>query len=493
MGGMRAGVTRGLRFRLTLTYVVFFTVLLSLLGVFFRQTLESLYDAQLHNILTEEWAAVRGYLRIEKGRPNWYYDRDDPEEAIIVDRLRQVYLLADRNGRVLELGPRYRHLILETHDEIRRAMSAKEPRWKLKTGDAGNDYLIRSGVIMGEDDLPYYIAIGRSYADGNRIVNEFTWYYSWMLPLMIASAAVLGWFMAGRALAPVNEVARTAQRITGANLNARIPLRGADDELDRLIEAFNRMIERLEQSFNMTRQFSTDVSHELRTPLTAIRGQLEVALLTANTPEQYREAVLNALEDVERLSQTIRALLLLSHAESGQLALQKQVLDLSKLAADQVEQFGIPAESSHLTLIADLPQRCLAEIDRVQIERLMSNLLSNAVKYTPAGGSIRVSVRPHGQDVVLTIEDTGMGIAEDHLPHIFDRFYRVPGANAGGKSPEHGLGLGLSFVAWIVKAHRGKIDVQSRPGEGTRFTITLPAGNIAQPDLSPATAAADRS
>ena len=140
-------------------------------------------------------------------------------------------------------------------------------------------------------------------------------------------------------------MARTAQRITGSNLRIQIPPRGANDELDRLIDAFNRMIERLDAAFQQTKQFSTDVSHELRTPLTAIRGQLEVALLAAKTPEQYQDAILNALEDVERLSQTIRALLQLSQAESGQLVLQKQAARSVALMSNLLEQFDIPAES----------------------------------------------------------------------------------------------------------------------------------------------------
>src|SRR6185436_13866725 len=136
----------------------------------------------------------------------------------------------------------------------------------------------------------------------------------------------------------------------------------AGDELDYLIETFNRMIERLESSFNQIRQFSTDVSHELRTPITAIRGQLEVALFTASSTEQYREAMLNSLQDVERLSQIVRALLLLSQAESGQLALQKTHVDLCELVADVVDQFQIPYEAAHVRLIPQLPPGCPAEV-----------------------------------------------------------------------------------------------------------------------------------
>jgi signal transduction histidine kinase len=253
----------------------------------------------------------------------------------------------------------------------------------------------------------------------------------------------------------------------------RIPTRGAGDELDYLILTFNRMIERLEASFQQMRQFSADVSHELRTPITAIRGQLEVALFTAQTTDQYREAMFNALTDIDRLSQIVRALLLLSQAETGQIVLQKSRLNLCEIVEDLVDQFQIPAEAAGVRLTAQLPPECSAEVDRVQIERMITNLLSNALKFTPEGGAVTMSLQVQPLFIELAVEDNGRGIPTEHLPHIFDRFYRVPGQGTA-PTPEQGLVLGLSFVAWIVKAHNGKIEVESTPGKGTRFIIRLP-------------------
>ncbi|MBC7924020.1 MAG: HAMP domain-containing protein [Bryobacteraceae bacterium] len=496
-----SGVTRSLRFRLTLTYVLFFTILLSFLGIFFRETIRSIYDTHSHAILDEEWAAVRGYLRIEKPkrrsrdpRPeiNWYYDRDDPEEALIVDRLRQVYRLADSAGNTLQISPRYLQLPQETPEEIRQFIKRKsQTAWKTVNHEDDTPYLVRTGVMTAEDDKLYYVAIGRSNEEQARILAQFSWYYGWILPSMIVSAAVLGWFMAGRALVPVNQLAQTAERITSLNMAVEIPSRNCNDELDRLIESFNHMIGRLERSFTQTRQFSTDVSHELRTPLTAIRGQLEVALLTATTTEHYQDAILDALQDVERLSKTIRALLLLSQAESGQLALSKEPVDLQELVVARVEEFQIPAEGARVHLSIARSEPVVIEADRIQIERLLSNLLSNAVKYTPADGKLTVSVYPaDNESAELVISDTGVGIAPDHLPYIFDRFYRVPSAERqrSDNVPERGLGLGLSFVAWIVRAHGGTINVWSQPGSGTTFTVRLPKGNPAsdEPTTTPA-------
>jgi signal transduction histidine kinase len=209
----------------------------------------------------------------------------------------------------------------------------------------------------------------------------------------------------------------------------------------------------------------------LRTPLTVVRGQLEVALFTAQTVDQYRDAMADALEGVERLSNIVRALLMLSQAESGQLALQKTEIDLAEVVLDLVDQHQIPAEAEGVRLSASVPANCPLVADRIQIERLLSNLLGNAIKYTPAGGVVNVSLTPGLEQVKLMVEDTGVGISPGHLPHIFDRFYRVPSADA-----EKGLGLGLSFVAWIAKAHGGTVTVESTLKQGTRFTVLLPAG-----------------
>src|SRR5258708_24122017 len=204
------------------------------------------------------------------------------------------------------------------------------------------------------------------------------------------------------------------------------PKRNGGDELDRLIEAFNHMMQRLNLSFEQIRQFSTDVSHELRTPLTVVRGQLEVAMFTAITVAQYREAMADALEGVDRLSNIVRALLMLSQAESGQLVLQKTQLDFAELIRDQVDQYQIPAEAEGVRLSAELPETCDIFADRIQMERLVSNLLSNAIKYTRQAGTVKAQLACEGEQVRFIVEDTGVGIPPDHLPHIFNTFYPVP-------------------------------------------------------------------
>ncbi len=469
--GKAFGWTRGLRFRLALSYVVFFSVLLVLLGMLFRQILSGTFQNQMESVLDEEWGAAKGYLRTGPEGPDWVFDEKDPDESFTVRRVQRVYMLADTQGQPLQYSEIYHSLGNDPPSEIRAILQSGKPSIRVRKDPSGVPYMVRSGLWVDHDGHKYYLAIGRALDYNDKVIRNFTWdYFAWV-PLVILMSAFLGWFLAGRALDPVNSVAEAAQRITHSNLDVQIPARNAHDELDRLIEAFNHMMTRLNHSFEQIRQFSTDVSHELRTPLTVVRGQLEVALFTAETVEQYRDAMADALEGVERLSNIVRALLMLSQAESGKLALQKTEIDLADLVRDLVDQHQIPAEAEGVRLAATLPPNCAVLADRIQIERLVSNLLGNAIKYTPAGGNVNVSLVPGFEQVKLIVEDTGVGISPSHLPHIFDRFYRVPSADA-----EKGLGLGLSFVAWIAKAHGGTVTVESTVQQGTRFTVQLPVG-----------------
>jgi heavy metal sensor kinase len=492
-------LSRGLRFRLTAAYALFFAVPLMIVAVVSYERFATSLDNQTEETLNEQWGAMKAsFLRIEMigslGRyaASWYYDDTDPDETTVVLDIKKIYMIADQYGNVIPeaatkdpaVSTAYQDMGVDKPADIRArvqqalASPKAKPFWAMRR-DARGQVQIRYGIVWDENHrAPYYVAIGASLADNAKILRSYTWVYAGVIPGALIVGSFLGWVMAGRSLRPVRDVAQTAQRISGSNLSLRIPDRQSGDELDYLILTFNGMIERLEASFQQIKQFSTDVSHELRTPITAIRGQLEVALFTAKTTDQYREAMFNALQDIDRLSQIVRALLLLSQADTGQLALQKSRQNLCEIVQDLVEQFQIPAEAVGVRLTGDTPDDCFALVDRVQMERMITNLLSNAIKFTPEKGRVRVRLRPFEDRIEIIVEDTGRGIPPEYQAHIFDRFYRVPGSGTA-PGPEQGLGLGLSFVAWIVKAHDGKIDVESVPGKGTRFTITLPAAEMA--------------
>ena len=470
---------RTLRFRLASTFLLLLTAVLGVVGFAGTQTLRTVLDNQSEQTLHEQIAALKGWIRFDEGGvPYWFMDPADPEEVAEVSRLQTVYVVADDQGRI-HLGSSDpalkdiydRKTILS---ELAQIDLTKESVIKTIVSKDKIPYEIIGSISVDADhDRKWYFAEGRSLAGDELILRRFRRNFFIFLPVALVVCALVSWYSAGAGLKGLQSVEKAAQEITGSNLGLQIPKRGANDELDRLIDSFNQMSGRLKESFEQIRRFSTDVSHELRTPLTAIQGQLEVALFTATRKEQLQEAIENALQDVERLANLVRALLLLSQSESGQIPTNKGVVDLSDILQDLVDQFQIPAEAQDVKLMETHVGQVLCEGDRTQIERVVTNLLSNAIKYTPTGGWVRASAEQVGTNVRLVVEDSGVGIPKDHLPHIFNRFYRVPDPN-----PEKGLGLGLSFVAAIVKAHGGEIHVESEMGKGSRFEVTLPAGAV---------------
>jgi len=460
----------GLRARLTLSYAVAFTVVLLLLGILFRARFERVLIDEAQSILEDESATIRKYLRADGRGVGWEFDSSVSEEAFFVRRMRRVLLIADQDGQPLEVSDSYRRLGVEPPAGLKKIFDGPLPIVRTRYAPDGSRYILRSERIR-LDSRNYYVTLGRELEESDALVRAFTFNYYLIVWPLCAALALLGWWLSGRGLKPLNDVARAAQAVSSSNLKTLIPMRGADDELDHLISTLNSMTERLEVSFNQMKHFSTDVSHELRTPLTTIRGQLEVALFTAKTEAQLREAIIASVDEVDHLSRVVSALLQLAAAESGQLVVNRERLDFGQLCGGIAARFEEAADVQNLAFKVTCESGCFVEGDRTQLERLVTNLVANAMKYTPAGGSISIQVRAIDDSAVLTVQDTGRGIAPQHLPHIFDRFYRVAALSG---DPARGLGLGLSFVAWITKAHWGHIDVKSELGQGSTFRVSLP-------------------
>lgn len=470
---MQRRIFKGLRFRLALSYALFFAILLTGFGFVLKGMLRGVIETSVQGLLDEEWAACKGFLRINaKGALEWSYDPADKEEAAIVERLRLVYMIADEKGEVLESSELYRELGFQSPAVIGKVLAEGRPSYTFHSNLRGQTFMVREGVLS-EKSLRYFVALGRNFTPSQQVVDKFASDYFVALPMIILTAAFLGWLLARRAMQPLTEVSGQMARVSGSNLSMRVPLRGSRDELDQMIASFNGMVERLEESFQQIRQFSTDVSHELRTPITVVRGQLEVAMMTAKGEDELRDAIEAALVDIDRLSQIVRALLNLAKAEGGQLSLQMLELDLVPLVEEVMGELEIPAIDRDVQLRQNLAREAHFLGDRIQIERLLYNLIDNGIKYTRMGGFVEVGITTDltAEKIVLEIRDNGKGIAPEHLAHLFDRFYRVPGSDEG---QEKGLGLGLSFVSWIVKAHHGEIQVSSEVGQGTTFRVTLP-------------------
>ena len=292
-------------------------------------------------------------------------------------------------------------------------------------------------------------------------------------PVLILAAMAGGYFLSKRALAPVDAISRAAQRMNIENLTDRLEVPRTGDQLQRLSETLNATFTRLERSVTHIRQFTADASHELRAPISLIRTTAEIAVQRERPPEEYRESLNDILHEAERTSQVIDSLMLLARADSGKETLECSQVDarlIVKGAADQGEKLVRNRRLAFGVETPSVPVNIQADADALR--RVFLILIDNAVKYTPDGGSVTVQLGLEPGFAVVSVCDTGIGIAADDLPHVFDRFWRADKARSRELG---GAGLGLSIAGWIVAAHHGSIDVESSPGNGSVFRVRIPS------------------
>ncbi len=286
-----------------------------------------------------------------------------------------------------------------------------------------------------------------------------------------AVAGAAGYAIARRGLAPIGQISAMATGVSAVRLDRRLGVNPWPSELGQLAAAFDRMLDRLEESFGRLSRFSADLAHELRTPLTNLRSTAEVTLRGARTPAEYRETLESALEEYERLTDMVDRLLFLARAESGATALNLQPIDLAtEIAA--ICEFCAPL-AGEAGVAVDVFGSAAAQADPTLVRRALSNVVTNAIDHTPAGGRVEISAGVDHGHAIVRVRDTGAGIPADALPHVFQRFYRVEDGQAGRRP---GAGLGLALVRSIMQLHGGTADIASVPNGGTTVTLSFPAG-----------------
>jgi signal transduction histidine kinase len=298
--------------------------------------------------------------------------------------------------------------------------------------------------------------------------------------LLVAVPLLLLGFVGGaifssRLLRPVQHlIAAVRLVIDTGRMEARLPVRGTGDELDELVQLFNRMLQRIDSLIRAMRESLDNVAHDLKTPLTRLRNKAEAALGPPGAERVNGQALSGCIEETDRILTMLTRLMDISEAETGVMKLERRPEDLSALIRDMAELYQYAAEEKGLTMRADLPETLAAVVDPDRIRQIVANLLDNAVKYTPAGGAVTVRACREGSESVIEVEDTGMGITPEELPRIWDRLYR------GDRSRSvPGLGLGLSLVRAVTRAHGGSVEAASQPERGSRFTVRLPGGPAA--------------
>lgn len=354
--------------------------------------------------------------------------------------------------------------------------------------DAGVRFDHPMTVAYGKDDFrvlqeqtPHYRI---NLAVSLRPLYDIEWQlartFLWLFPLSMAVAVGGGWLLAKYSMRAVTRVIQAARQITATNLSQRLPVYAARDEIGALVETVNDLIARIEHGVGRIEQFSQNVAHELRTPLTILRGEMELALSGKAGAAELRRIIASALEEISRASKTVQSVLFLGHVDFGETETKNESVALDQLAPEVFEDAQALAEGRHLHLTLNAPSPVVVAGDASRLRRLLLNLVENAIKYTPEG-KVEIAVRRADAQAIITVSDTGIGIAPEHLEYIFERFYRV---DPDRSRETGGSGLGLSICAAIAHAHGGEIRVESPAfpsdslrndgGKGSTFEVKLP-------------------
>ncbi len=447
---------------LALTLVVFAAVLYTVMA----QSLRDQVDLSLEESAE---AAVRSLLKSELGPFIQFQDLSDkfPELAVL-DRFFQI------------LGPTARTNIkspnIQSHDipltptVLTAALEGRTTFESVRYPD-GPPLRLVSVPIMSNGTLINIVRVGTSLRPVEETLDWLLLVLLLTMPVGMIVALAGGWFLAGRALRPVESITQAAGRIAGGDLSQRLSVPQSTDEIGRLAATFNDMIARLDASFRQVRQFGTDASHELRTPLTVLKGETELALRRPRSAEDYRLVLESGLEEIDRMTRIVDELLFLSRADLGEVKLESLPVRLDGLLEDIHRQASLLGQEANVQVSLGSTEACTVQGDELRLRELLLNLVDNGIKYSRPSGTVELELTCDRQAARVTVRDQGIGIEPEALSRIFDRFYRTDAARAHAKM---GTGLGLAICRWIADAHGGRIDVQSTPGHGSLFSLVLP-------------------
>jgi heavy metal sensor kinase len=454
-----------IRWKLTLWYGGVLAIVLTLFSgtvylVMRHQLLERIdqgLQEELSDVLSEIRRATNGSVLLE-----WLQRRFAQHEGFDFE-------ITKPGGERFFVSPRLSGQGLS----LSQSPATSTPNFTSQTVGSAGSWRVVSISVDGPEG-PLTVKVGRSLVAFEHESQELLFTFLLTGPLMFLIVVGCGYVLARRSLQPVQTMTQTARQITADRLNQRIIVDNPEDELGELAQTLNQMIEGLERSFTQMQRFTADAAHELRTPLAVIRNEAEVALRSPRSPAEYSRVLENLLEETIRLSNMADQLLFLCRHDAGLHVLRQELLAMDQLLAEVVGNMQTVGHEKgvHLTLQNNAP--CQLTGDGSQLRRVFYNLLDNAIKYTSAGGHIIVASYLQAGELTITVTDEGIGIAAEHLPRLFDRFYRVDPARSGD---ERGAGLGLSICQSIIRSMGGRIEVESSVGKGTTARIALPRSN----------------
>jgi heavy metal sensor kinase len=469
---------KGVRFKLAALYSVITVLTLSVFSVY---QYESLWSEMLDNLdtrLRDEFLDFQRQFVPSQAAMKSYADVISKQNAKVPLQPALFVQFADATGKILarsddspESHP------LASRDTFQRAVTEpldQDPPGETETVTGRYEWPIRvlSARLKTEDGKDAVFQLGVSIRRLIFTTRGFAQNLALATVTLAALSLLIGWVMAKRSLRPVRDIIETTQAITAERLEERLSPVGSGDEIDDLIHTLNNMIGRLESAFKQISQFTADVSHELRTPLAVMRGEMEVALEYGKTVEDLKNVLMSSLEELDRLTVIANDLLLLARADAMMGTERFEQVNLRNLLSEVAGDMAVLAQSRGIDFkTGALPEATLLG-DHDGLRRLFMNLLDNAVKYTASGGEVRLSCDLRDRMARVTVKDTGVGIAPEDLPHVFDRFYKASRSRMAGD--DRGVGLGLSISKALAEQHGGKISVNSVQHQGTTFTVVLP-------------------
>lgn len=478
-----------IRFKLTLWYVLILGILLISFSTFLYFTLSN----SLHRDVDNKLRSLAELIAAESSSPLSKFGFGSIDQALELSLdlkpIGKFIQVLDESGKIGRRSENLKNVQLPV--SLQTLKNATQGIVTFETHRVGNLPLrIITYPVKENHHITRIIQIASSLEDVEEALNKLFLILLITVPSALVVASLGGQFLARKALKPVDQITHTARVITTKNLNQRIEPLKVKDEISRLVDTFNDMISRLDQSFNQIKQFTADASHELKTPLTILKGEVEVALRRERTPSEYIQILESNLEEINRMSKIVDDLLWLSKADIGEIKIQKEEVNLTALIQELVDQMSLLAQSKRIQ-IQTVHHNGSEEIriygDALRMRELFLNLIDNGIKYTEEGGEITIHLQKEtslqNEEMIgssdgrkigfakVTISDTGIGISKEDQRKIFNRFYRVDKARSRDQG---GSGLGLSICKWIVEAHQGEIEVESEPGKGSSFIVKLP-------------------
>lgn len=330
--------------------------------------------------------------------------------------------------------------------------------------------------IMYRGNLLYIVQVGTSMESVGETLQRFLVLLVVAIPIALAVSLAGGWFLAGRALRPVDKITLAAQRIAAGDLSQRLSMPAAHDEIGRLAATFNNMIGRLDTSFRQIQQFTSDASHELRTPLTVMKGETDLVLRRPRLLDDYKSVLESNLEEIDRMTRIVDELLFLSRADMGEVKVESLPVAMESLVEDIYRQAKLLAQDRNIEVLLGTVMPVVVQGDDLRLRELLLNLVENAMKYSYPGGKVEISLLNDGREARLSVADHGIGIATADHKKIFQRFFRTDVARGHTKK---GTGLGLAICTWIAELHKGRVEVKSDLGQGSTFTLVLPLAHPA--------------